>query len=170
MPQTIPSTIRVNDADSTASVSRRDLLKGAAAAGVALMIPMSQGCAKAADGTWENAGKAADFVKDTPQRVELKSGAVLFVTRTSDTELTSVSAKCTHRGCEVGFNKDNKDLECPCHGAVFGTDGKNIHGTKRSPDKKLDALVSVPTRQKDGQVEVNLDGIAPEKVQPGRDA
>ena len=172
MPQIIPAVHSADDQESSAStgLSRRDLLKGAAVAGAALMIPLSQGCAHAADAGWESAGKASDFVKDAPQRVALKSGAVLFITRTSDTDFTAVSAKCTHRGCEVGWNKDGKDLECPCHGAAFQTDGKNIHGTKRSPDNKLGSLQAVPARQKDGQVEVNLAGIPPASIQPGRDA
>lgn len=160
------------ETEDSSTITRRDVLKTAAGAGILMMIPALQGCAHADDAaaTWQAAGKAADFVKGTPQRVALKSGAVLYITRTDDTTLTAVSAKCTHRGCELGWDKDQKELICPCHGAVFGSDGKNIHGTMRRPDKNLSGLQTVPVRQNAGQVEVSLTGIAVDTLTPQRDA
>jgi nitrite reductase/ring-hydroxylating ferredoxin subunit len=151
-------------------VSRRDLLKTAAGAGAVMMIPALQGCVHADDSAWQAAGKAADFPKGTPQRIALKGGSVLYITRTDDATLTAVSAKCTHRGCELGWDKDQKELICPCHGAAFGSDGKNVHGTMRRPDQKLGGLQTVPVRQNNGQVEINLTGIAADTLTPARDA
>src|SRR3712207_7200513 len=36
------------------------------------------------------------------------------VHRTDDGELVAVSARCTHLGCIVGWNKADRTWECPC--------------------------------------------------------
>ena len=79
-----------------------------------------------------------------------------------------MSARCTHRGCALGWDADGKQLACPCHGAAFTSAGLNIHGTRRSPDEKLPALASLPVRQKAGQVQVNLQAVPAEALAPGR--
>ena len=42
--------------------------------------------------------------------------------------LYSFSAKCTHRGCTVGWNAEEKTWDCPCHGSRYKYDGTVIHG------------------------------------------
>ena len=147
-------------------LTRREVLQEAltAAAGAAL-LPVLAVRAGAAEDKWTAVGKAADFVKETPQRVAV-NGGVLQITRAKDDTLTAVSAKCTHRGCEVGWAKEDTQFECPCHGAAFTVTGKNIHGTRRRPDEKLPALASVPVREKNGVVEVNLGAVTPEDLKP----
>jgi thiosulfate dehydrogenase [quinone] large subunit len=34
-------------------------------------------------------------------------------------KFVAYSTICTHAGCQVQFNPSAKDLECPCHGAVY---------------------------------------------------
>jgi glycine/D-amino acid oxidase-like deaminating enzyme/nitrite reductase/ring-hydroxylating ferredoxin subunit len=43
-------------------------------------------------------------------------------------ELHLVSATCTHLGCTVRWNKDEKSWDCPCHGSRFSYDGKVLNG------------------------------------------
>ena len=48
--------------------------------------------------------------------------------RDDDGRLHAVSAVCTHMGCLVGWNENDRSWDCPCHGSRFALDGEVIHG------------------------------------------
>jgi glycine/D-amino acid oxidase-like deaminating enzyme/nitrite reductase/ring-hydroxylating ferredoxin subunit len=48
--------------------------------------------------------------------------------REDNGELQAVSARCTHLGCLVGWNRADRTWECPCHGSRFGADGALLQG------------------------------------------
>lgn len=144
--------------DSPSILSRRDVLK-TAAAGLALLLPLTSALAEAAPEQWTPVGKAADFVLNTPKKVTLTDGTVFYVTRQSADTVLAVSSKCTHRGCQVGWDASDTQFQCPCHGAAFAATGKNLHGTLRRPEEALPDLPSLPTRVKDGEVQVNLAAV-----------
>ena len=152
-----------DNVEAAIPLTRRGLLKTAAGAGLALVLA---GRAEAAADEWTAVGKSALFVTGKPQRVTVPHGGVLYVARTDAKTLTAVSAKCTHRGCEVGWSADASQLQCPCHGAAFASTGKNIHGTRRQPEQALPALVSPVVREKAGVVEVNLGSVTPDDIEP----
>ena len=161
---------RDNETPTPESLTRRQVLKTAAGAGLVLLLPMFTPPAPGAPDPWTNVGPAKQFPAWQPQRVALPNNAgVLYITRTGAKTFTAVSAKCTHRGCEVGWQAADKQLVCPCHGAVFGSSGKNIHGTRRSPGESLPPLAAVPVRQKGAQVQVNLASVPADALQPGRE-
>ena len=154
---------KTEDLKEAAPVTRREVLKTVAGAGMALLLA---GRASADTDKWTAVGKSEIFAAGKPQRVTVPHGGVLYVTRTDAKILTAVSAKCTHRGCEVAWTADASQLQCPCHGAAFASSGKNIHGTSHHLDKPLPALASLPVREKSGMVEVNLGTVAPDDVEP----
>lgn len=162
---TVDSQDEASSPTSITSFSRRDVLK-TVALGVVVGMPLLQSCASA-DGNWVAAGKSTDFAQDVPLLVTLTGGDALFITRTAK-GLLAVSAKCTHRGCELGWTAADKQLECPCHGAAFKADGTNVHGTRRQPTESLPALQAVPVREKAGAVEVNVSGISPDVLTPSK--
>lgn len=65
----------------------------------------------------------------------------LVVVRVDATTAAAVDAKCTHLGCTVGYDAGSGDLLCPCHGSVFGLDGRVLSPPAPSPLKTYGATV-----------------------------
>lgn len=154
--------------DQEKHLTRRQALKTVAGTSLLALLPVLPALADDKE-QWTAAGKSADFPVNAPRRTALPGGAVLFITRLTPTTLSAVSAKCTHKGCEVGWIKADSQFECPCHGAAFKPDGQNAHGTKWHPEIALAPLPAIPVREKDGQVEVNLAAVPVAAVQPNHD-
>jgi nitrite reductase/ring-hydroxylating ferredoxin subunit len=69
-----------------------------------------------------------------------RSGHPVAVHRDARGELHERSAVCTHLGCIVHWNPNEKSWDCPCHGSRFDPKGEVIHGPATSP------LAEVPER------------------------
>ncbi|MFE9133225.1 FAD-dependent oxidoreductase [Streptomyces sp. NPDC007355] len=41
--------------------------------------------------------------------------------------------RCTHMGCELGFDEAEQTWECPCHGSRFAQDGRVLQGPATRP-------------------------------------
>ena len=52
----------------------------------------------------------------------------LAVHRDETGKLHTLSARCTHLGCIVGWNPADQAWECPCHGSRFAGDGTLVQG------------------------------------------
>jgi Rieske Fe-S protein len=60
-------------------------------------------------------------------------GHLCAVHRDDSGQLHAVSARCTHLGCLVAFNRAEQAWECPCHGSRFATDGRILQGPAVRP-------------------------------------
>ncbi|MFI9613501.1 FAD-dependent oxidoreductase [Streptomyces sp. NPDC052023] len=60
------------------------------------------------------------------------------VHRDEDGRLHAVSARCTHLGCLVAFNRAEQAWECPCHGSRFAPDGQVVQGPAVRPLEQRD--------------------------------
>ena len=55
-------------------------------------------------------------------------GKQYAVSRDERGELIALSARCTHLGCIVGWNRADRSWGCPCHGSRFAADGTLVQG------------------------------------------
>ena len=60
-------------------------------------------------------------------------GSSVAAYRTPQGELLAVSPVCTHLGCKVHWNGEEKSWDCPCHGSRFHPDGTVIEGPALAP-------------------------------------
>ncbi len=73
-------------------------------------------------------------------RVLDHEGHKLAVYRDEENELKVCSAVCTHFGCIVRWNNDEKSWDCPCHGSRFDTDGEVLEGPALHALAKADLI------------------------------
>lgn len=66
---------------------------------------------------------------------------VVFLVKTSETEVMALSSTCTHLGCRVSWNADDQLLKCPCHGGVFDRTGAVKAGPPPAPLARLGTRV-----------------------------
>jgi len=63
-------------------------------------------------------------------------------------DIVAFTPKCTHLGCNVHWNTEQQEFQCPCHGSRFSIDGAVTDGPA---PRGLDTL---PVRMQDGQLEI----------------
>ena len=69
-----------------------------------------------------------------------KSDKILVI-RARDGGLYAVSSKCTHMGCDVGYDKNVGRIVCPCHRSEFALDGGNVKGPAKRPLRRYDVTL-----------------------------
>ncbi len=72
----------------------------------------------------------------------------VWALKTSETDVVVYSPVCPHLGCQVYWNREKKQYDCPCHGSVFGPGGKVLAG----PSPR--ALDTLPTKIEKGDLYV----------------
>ncbi|MCI0635641.1 MAG: universal stress protein [Actinobacteria bacterium] len=60
-------------------------------------------------------------------------GAKVAAFRDDSGQLITLSPKCKHLGCTVGWNHRAKTWDCPCHGSRYEKDGAVRNGPTRHP-------------------------------------
>ncbi len=56
-----------------------------------------------------------------------------YVKRVNEGEVIAISAGCTHLGCIVTWNSEQKIFQCPCHDGRYDAEGKVISGPPPTP-------------------------------------
>jgi cytochrome b6-f complex iron-sulfur subunit len=64
-----------------------------------------------------------------------------FLIRAGESDVTAVSAVCTHLGCLLAANPQTARLDCPCHGAAFALDGAPLNPDYTTPLPRLRARI-----------------------------
>jgi cytochrome b6-f complex iron-sulfur subunit len=81
-------------------------------------------------------GKLEEFPAGAVKSVLVDDRPVL-VLRAADGQFRAFSAICTHLQCVVGWSAERGQIECPCHGGVYTSEGQNVAGP---PPRRLDEL------------------------------
>jgi Rieske Fe-S protein len=82
-----------------------------------------------------SARKLGVSLKKVPSLAEIGGSATvkiegkeLLLVRDAKSSVRALSAKCTHRNCNVTYNAKSKKIECKCHGSYFDLTGKVLAG------------------------------------------
>ena len=81
-----------------------------------------------------------------------KNQKAVFVRRDANrpTQFRVLSARCSHKGCQVTWKRDQKSFVCPCHGGKFDNEGNRVEGPPRGP------LLAIEAEVRDGQLFVRF--------------
>ncbi len=77
----------------------------------------------------------------------------VFILRKSETQTLVLSNKCTHLGCHVNWDAENKEYICPCHDAQFGINGEVLGGP---PPRPLDQYSGDQLKVEDGTLLIHF--------------
>lgn len=93
-----------------------------------------------ADG-FESVGTVAELDKNGQiLNKKFSKGKVLVVRNPDDPNaILAVNPVCTHDGCDVKWETDDKEFKCPCHDAEFATDGQVKKGPAKKPLRVYEA-------------------------------
>ncbi len=93
-----------------------------------------------------NAGRVDEY---QPNSVTAFQMGGFYLIRLVDGGFLALSRQCTHLGCTVPWNDDDKKFECPCHASVFDISGNVL----KSPASR--ALDLHPLTIEGGMVKVD---------------
>jgi Rieske Fe-S protein len=74
----------------------------------------------------------------------------VFLVRRGDAQVTALDSTCTHLGCRVSWDRESRQLKCPCHGGVYDHTGAVLSGPPPQP------LATLATRLDGDQVLVQI--------------
>ena len=66
---------------------------------------------------------AGDISLFQPDSVTIFRGGRFYLVRLSDGGLLALSIRCTHLGCSINWEDDQKRFICPCHASAFEING-----------------------------------------------
>lgn len=75
-----------------------------------------------------------------------------YVVKTSG-NVTVFAQNCSHLGCSVNFNQQEKTFDCPCHGSRFHINGTVLRGPAAAP------LSNLTWKQTGDPNQIEVDGL-----------
>jgi Rieske Fe-S protein len=75
---------------------------------------------------------------------------IVYLVKSGENDVRALHSSCTHLGCRTSYDRETKQILCPCHGGAFDVQGNVIAGPPPS------ALQPLATRIVDGQVLVQI--------------
>jgi cytochrome b6-f complex iron-sulfur subunit len=98
----------------------------------------SESVAAAPAGTFKSVGKVSELENNK----SILSGKIAVVSDPQNSAaVLAVNAVCTHKGCDVKWQSDDKVFVCPCHDAKFAANGAVIKGPADKPLTKYAAKI-----------------------------
>jgi cytochrome b6-f complex iron-sulfur subunit len=73
----------------------------------------------------------SEMAEGSAKKIVLRGKAAIVVN--SGGKIYALSAICTHLSCIVNWSEKQKQVVCPCHGAVFDLNGNVIAGPAPKP-------------------------------------
>jgi cytochrome b6-f complex iron-sulfur subunit len=86
-----------------------------------------------------SAGKAEDFAEWGTKMIAVNAQPVLVI-RTPQ-GFRAFSAVCTHLGCVVGWDAQQRRIACPCHAGFFDAQGRVVSGPPPRPLQEMGVAV-----------------------------
>jgi Rieske Fe-S protein len=59
--------------------------------------------------------------------------SLVYVKRVKEDEVVAISASCSHLGCIVTWDEEQKIFKCPCHDGKYDVEGRVISGPPPGP-------------------------------------
>ncbi|MDP9341240.1 MAG: universal stress protein [Actinomycetota bacterium] len=78
-------------------------------------------------------GRSLDDLEPGEGAIVVVDGKKVAAFRAEDGSLVTLSPKCKHMGCTVGWNHRARTWDCPCHGSRYESDGQVRNGPTRHP-------------------------------------
>ena len=75
---------------------------------------------------------------------------VVYLVKLGERDVRAFSSTCTHLGCRTSYDREARQIVCPCHGGVFDIQGNVLVGPPSEP------LAALTTRIEDDQVLVQV--------------
>jgi nitrite reductase/ring-hydroxylating ferredoxin subunit len=129
----VPSNARVSR--RTALLSTLGVLAGGVLAGFGLdrlgkgSSTEQESLVEPERGEWVDVAGIAEVPNGVIRR--FTAGAVEGFLINREGTYRALSRLCTHMGCTLGFDRREQSFVCPCHGAVFGLNGRQRLGTNQ---------------------------------------
>lgn len=115
--------------------------------GALAFLISGSGKRKAAKPLFIEVGPVDDFA---PGSVTLIRQGELYMNRLEDGGFLALSRKCTHLGCAIAWDEEQKLFACPCHASTFDKSGQVL---KTPAPRPLDQH---PLTIENGQVSIDI--------------